>query len=896
VLLGDKMPALKQVANFVSGATLAKVSLTTVFLATGFFTFNIQPLSAQVLPDGSLPTSVTTSGTTVQIDNGARSGGNLFHSFSQFSLPTGTTVRFNNAADVQNIFARVTGDRISNIDGRIQAGGIANLFLLNPNGIVFGPNATLDLRGSFLATTASSMRFADGTVFSTIPTAAPMLTVSVPIGLQMGGNPGAIVNQARTGVGFQRYPTGLNVPNGQNLALIGRDIVLDAGGLQAREGAIELGSVTANSVVGFQTGQNPWKFDYQGATGFGDITVRQAMVNTSGNGAGSITATGRNVVVEAGGRLMARNLEGTTKDAMGDIRIRASQLFELKGGFPFPNSGCTGGYCNSLVSTITQGGGDAGNVIIDAPTIRVLDGGQIGLGVRGTTASGDGGTMIMNANAVEISGVTQWPGVSFSSGVFGWVSNGGSGRGGNVVLNTNTLRLTNGGQLSVSARSNFGSNRGENATSVGTAGNIQVNARDWVELSGVGTGLNGAINPSNIDASVASDAIGAGGNVNIQTDRLLVSDGGRISSSTAALRATGDAGKVSIQARDILVTGQYRSDYRSEINASSSSSAAAGTVQINADQITLSDNGRISVNSSSIGEAGNIEINAGTVLIKNQASLLANMNGGNDARLNVAATSTEGNIRIKADALVLRRESRISTNSSGDVEGGNITIDAGSVIGLENSDIIANAQRGRGGNIQITTNAIYGLAYRDQLTPDNDITASSTFGVNGSVQISKPGVDPNAAVTELPVNLIDPNQQVAQGCKAEQGSRFIMSGRGGKPENPTEQTQRASTWNDTRTIASSNLSHRQNPSRAAKPEAPTMIAEAAAWRRNANGEVELVAIGQTAASPTIASCNPAASQPDQQLVKPQNLVKTMHLSKADGNHRHVAQSWHIGRN
>lgn len=154
------------------------------------------PIAAQVVPDSTLPAgerSQVTGNANVQIDGGARRGGNLFHSFSQFSVPTGGSAYFNNAADVQNIFSRVTGGSVSTIDGVLRANGTANLFLLNPNGILFGPNASLNIGGSFVATTANSINFADGFQYSaTSPQVAPLLTVSVPIGLQMGQNPGNI--------------------------------------------------------------------------------------------------------------------------------------------------------------------------------------------------------------------------------------------------------------------------------------------------------------------------------------------------------------------------------------------------------------------------------------------------------------------------------------------------------------------------------------------------------------------------------------------------------------------------------------------------------------------------------------------------------------------------------
>ncbi|MEO0770899.1 MAG: filamentous hemagglutinin N-terminal domain-containing protein, partial [Cyanobacteria bacterium J06649_4] len=92
---------------------------------------------------------VSTDGKTFTISEGEDAGSNLFHSFERFSIPTGSTATFSHAANVLNIISRVTGGNISNIDGTLEAEGVANLFLLNPSGIVLGPGAQLKIGGSF---------------------------------------------------------------------------------------------------------------------------------------------------------------------------------------------------------------------------------------------------------------------------------------------------------------------------------------------------------------------------------------------------------------------------------------------------------------------------------------------------------------------------------------------------------------------------------------------------------------------------------------------------------------------------------------------------------------------------------------------------------------------------
>ncbi|MEW6498958.1 MAG: filamentous hemagglutinin N-terminal domain-containing protein, partial [Cyanobacteriota bacterium] len=216
------------------------------------------------------------------IGGGAQRGQNLFHSFEEFNVSEGRGAYFfsPNAA-IQNILARVTGTNRSEILGVLGTFGNSqpNLFLVNPNGIVFGENARLDMGSSFVASTANSLVFNNGFEFSTTnPQAPPLLTVNVPLGLQYGENPGRIVNQS---------VFGLRVQPGRTLALVGGDVALEGGILFALNGRIELGSVAGNSRVSLTPTSTGYALGYESVEDFKDIRLSQgARAASSGEGGG----------------------------------------------------------------------------------------------------------------------------------------------------------------------------------------------------------------------------------------------------------------------------------------------------------------------------------------------------------------------------------------------------------------------------------------------------------------------------------------------------------------------------------------------------------------------------------------------------------------------------------
>jgi len=263
-----------------------------------FLTLPIALVEAQITPDESLSTQTEQQGENrLNINGGEREGNNLFHSFQEFSVPEGIEAVFENAPDIENIFTRITGESASAINGILRTQGGANFFLVNPNGIVFGENAQLDIGGSFIATIANSIQFEDGIEFiASQGQEKPILTVSVPIGLNFEGNNGAItvngtgnqITSMLSPTGFeQKAPTGLSVDTSNTLALIGGEINFSRGVISTEGGQLYLASVDSGLVTIDHTGEGiTLKSD--SVSNFQDITLdEQSLVGNFLEGEGS---------------------------------------------------------------------------------------------------------------------------------------------------------------------------------------------------------------------------------------------------------------------------------------------------------------------------------------------------------------------------------------------------------------------------------------------------------------------------------------------------------------------------------------------------------------------------------------------------------------------------------
>ena len=795
----------------------------------------VLPAAAQVTSDGTTNTTVNSTNNNFNILNGIQKGNNLFHSFKEFSIPTGGSATFDltNTSNINTIFSRVTGGNISNIDGLIKVNGNANLFLMNPAGIVFGENARLDIGGSFIGTTANSIKFSDGAEFSALNSQKDtLLSINVPIGLQMGNNPLPIKVQG-TGhtLDFNNKfvplirnssPTKLQVQPGKTLALVGGNLNLQGATLHAEKGHIELGSVGNAGLVSLVPIIEGYKLEYENQQNFNDIQLAEkSLLDVSGFNAGSVQLQGRKIQLTDGSVILTANLGNLPG---GDILLQASEAIEMIG----TTSDTT---IRSWIRSEALDVGNGASISIVTPQLLVEEGAGINTLTYGVA---NGGNIDIKAAGVEISGFSLLNPTTVTSISTSTRSNGTAG---DIFVNGDSLAVSSGASL---ASVTFSS---------GSSGKVKISNHN--------TKLQGE-NPFGFYSSISLIAIATGDTKDLilDTDRLQISDGGSLGSSTFFV---GNAGDVTINARESITISGASSNNNSSINSSAARlnpqlrqffglpdllTANAGSVTVNTPNLTLTDGGTVSVTSQGTGNGGNLSITADTIKLKNQGLIQAATESGNGGDIGLQI----GNL------LLIRESSKITATAGGDGDGGNININSPVIAGFEDSDIVANAVLGSGGNINITTQGIFGLEFRDELTEKSDITASSQFGVNGTVEINNISIDPSSGLVELPVELTDSSQQVASGCSSNTDSSFVSTGRGGIPQNPNEQVNENVTWSDIRDLSvyrkpNSNNQITQLPNKPA-------IVEATGFIRNQDGEIELVASKPTAfTTKQISSCS-----------------------------------------
>ena len=717
--------------------------------------------SAEITTDGTVGVAPAQSlnGPIFEITSnlGEQHGNNLFHSFSAFNLTSSESANFSGPANISNIISRVTGGSASSIDGAINSSIVgANLFLINPSGIIFGENASLNISGSFHASTASYLTLADGGRFDAVTPANDMLTIAPPQAFGFLGNtPGNITVNGSL----------LQLDNGQTLSLVGGDISIQDGLLFVPEGTVQLVSVASAGEVDVDvsnvsvdqfslfgtisithTGNmfsrrvrhflrpvgnidtngdsggtilirgeqfvldSGWVFadNDTGAGGVVDIQLTDKLhaangsiisADAYGSGQGGVVkVTAPRVILETGGRLQAEN-NGTNRG--GIIDVNASESITISGSSPdtLPFSVIQSGI---FVNTISTGDGGSATVVTDQLTV----GAEGIIEANANYSGGNGGSLNITAQKV-----------SLSDGGIIRTNTLGNGDAGSIVLGIDNLEINTGASI---ASQSFGA---------GNAGTITITATDSVSVTGknelndsaivtnaFSTGNGGQIDitasnltvseDGNIQSGVGFHKIVLGlppatadtqaGSINLQVNNLTIASAGQISTQS---ENAGQAGNISVQVNDTLSITSPVGDVQSGLFSTALGTGAGGNLTITTGTLEMT-GGAINVSSIMEGDAGSLSISANQVNLNSGAQLSTSVGGnGNGGQLSVQAS---GDVSIDGQASD-GFQSGLYSLSEGNGKGGDIYL-SGATVSLTDSGIITAESTGTGdaGSIDVT--------------------------------------------------------------------------------------------------------------------------------------------------------------------------------------------------
>lgn len=791
--------------------------LTTYCFSALLFSSLISPsVEAQVVPDNSLglesSIAVPIRAGREDITGGAIRGENLFHSFESFNLSEGTEAYFISPNGISHIFSRVTGSDVSEVLGKL--GASTDLFFLNSNGILFGPNASLDINGSLILSTADSIEFPGG-VFNSDLGVESSLSTERPVGLNLTAS-GLIQIEGQGRDPSPPLPPstlvsaplqlssdpGLSLSPQNTLALVANEIDLNGGIIRTVDGRVILAGLSGQARV------SPDKFGWNLGLESGDVSE---LGNIQIRGGGTVEATGtlsgqidviaRDISIINGGILLSANYGGS--NFSGGIDLVADNLTIGDNTLP-PRA------VNDDLISQSINGGEGGDIVLSVSSLRIADGGQVISTAADSASSGE--VKINASNSVVLDGVDPLV-ITLASAVNSVTY--GAGDAGGIMIETPLLQILDGGIVSTST------------VGAGDAGDVTITSDD-IEIEGF---MPFILRPS--FAGSITTGTGNSGELNIRTQRLEMSNGG--TAGTSNLGSTGDAGDAFFQASEsIQISGQIDSalsDIPSSIISNSTLTPEIAREVLEIDDTLLGESGNLFIdtpilslqaggfvgvqNEGTTGSAGSVLINTDELKIINGSSIGAFTAGGQG-----------GNIQIFSEDILLADRSSINAAAAGAGDGGSILIDSQVIGAFRDSRISANAELGRGGNVTLIST---GLFQDDSST----ITATSTRGpqFNGVVNITSPdpSLEENSA---LPVTVVQ-YPELPLACRTNAGGQtnsLTISGRGGIRDNARGSLRNYSGWNF------------QAQERGSLPEPATISpsSQAQGWIANSDGTYSMV--------------------------------------------------------
>lgn len=724
-------------------------------------------VEAQIVTDGTVGPVVSLDGPTVEIGDalGTVAGSNLFHSFADFNVATGQAVSFTGPNTIAHVVSRVTGGAMSTIDGRLASEvGTADVWLINPAGVAFGPAAEISVPAALHVSTADTLGFADGTEFNARDPGGSHLSVASP-----------------EAFGFLGPAAGDLVIDGSQLAVVDHEFSLGGGAIR---------------IAGDATVRAP--------RGRLALTARDTVTVEGGSAIGGDLFLPASIAIDAGGLAIDGAVttggDDITLTTAGDIRIGPDA--ELK---TWPSPGASAGDI-----TIDAGGDLVMDGIVradvfvagNAGTIRLAAGNDLSTAGEITAHAfddGNPGTITLTAGDTLL-----FTGKLLRSCIF--CSNDENpplatfvrfDAGGDLVLSdafvsATTFGAAGSGRLTMVGRNitfdavelfSATTGSGVAGSGEGEAGTITVAAREGLVLRDTEilttTFLRGAAGSVALSAGTRL-TVGAGTEIKSEADTLATVRAGQITLAAPILSVEGggvvttsvledsvaSGGGITLTATDTLTITGAGSAVRSE---NGGTSTEAGQVGLAAGTIRIADGGLVSTSSTGAGGSGAIR------LVATDRLQLA------DGRITTQSTEGGGGtIDIQARELIDLFESQITTEVAGGAgDAGDITIDPEAMV-LQSSLIRANAVGGDGGNIRIQVGSL--ISDRASV-----IEASSELGVSGQIDISAPETDVSGGLVVLATDFLDAASSLTDRCAAAaagRGSRFASVGRGGVPAAP----------------------------------------------------------------------------------------------------------------
>ena len=714
---------------------------------------------AQVIPDNTLGNESSVVNprdeTSDSIDGGAIRGQNLFHSFQEFNVDAGRGVYFANPDGIANIMSRVTGGNVSNILGTLGVDGAANLFLINPNGILFGKNASLNITGSFFATTADGLELGENGFFSaTQPQQSSLLSVNPGAFFynQVASQPGNIINQAVLVTG-EDLTIDANNLDLQGQILAGRDLTLFA-----------LDTVKIRDTV-----TNPFIANAQGNLLIqGNETLDIFALNHPNSGLfsgsemvlRSTNPVGGDAHFTSGGSFRVEQLDESLGGlfspndpiirASGDVALDsytgASLHIFAGGSVTIPNfiqiqSADT---VEGIVETVTLSDSET-TININGSTQPTLDirAGTTAIGTpnidtaEATSADINLGTILFtDADSNRISGTVLLTNqyqpnpeldgnIQLSATQENLASQtGGLDSGGIVAIDSKGSISVDG---AIEAIASSTENNEENSSLIGNGGEITFIAEENISfesgstvlstgLLGGGITLKSDATISATDTTIESNSLTStsglsGKDINIRAKSLFLDNGAVVANNTSG---QANSGNINVEAVDNITINGLQETTRTSLqsNVKSGANADGGDININTNSLSLNNGSQIlTIVRGTDGISLPANGNAGKINISVEEAVSLDKTSNLNSRLDVEATGRSGDIELKAKSLTLANTSQIVSSTFGEGDAGNIDIDVIKAVNIDGvaSGIQSNVESGGvgdGGNINIKADSL----------------------------------------------------------------------------------------------------------------------------------------------------------------------------------------------